>query len=42
MLNEIRTEAEIFDSKVDHSAGKSDQRILQNFDFEGKYLKTGR
>jgi hypothetical protein len=42
MLNDIRTEPEIFASKVDHSAGKSDIQFLQIFNFEGKYLKTGR
>jgi hypothetical protein len=40
VLNKIRTDLEIFASKVDHVAAGNDQDFLQSFDFEGRYRKT--
>jgi hypothetical protein len=39
MLNKIRTELEIFASKVDHLAAKKDQDFLQSFHFGGKFQR---
>jgi hypothetical protein len=42
MLNKIQTELEILASKVDPSAAKNEYKILESFNFDGKYLRTGR
>jgi hypothetical protein len=42
ILNKIRIDPEIFDSKVDPSVTKKDLRFPQSFDFEGMYQKIGR
>ncbi len=41
MPNKNRTEAEILGSKVDPSVAKKEYQILQSFDFEGRYQKSG-
>jgi hypothetical protein len=41
MPNKNRTEAEILGSKDDPSVAKQEWQILQSFDFEGLYQKSG-